>query len=44
MRVVVAGNQTVRVGELLPALDPPADLLVTSGEWGCAMPSAEFFA
>ncbi|MFD6802935.1 HAD family hydrolase [Streptomyces cyaneofuscatus] len=44
MRVVVAGNQTVRAGELLRALDLPADLVVTSGEWGCAKPSAEFFA
>ncbi|MEV1044426.1 HAD family hydrolase [Streptomyces sp. NPDC049916] len=44
MRVVVAGNQTVRAGDLLRALDLPADLVVTSGEWGCAKPSAEFFA
>ncbi|MFE3663596.1 HAD family hydrolase [Streptomyces sp. NPDC059164] len=44
MRVVIAGNQTVRAGELLRALDLPADLVVTSGEWGCAKPSAEFFA
>ncbi|CAM5669591.1 hypothetical protein GCM10010253_47920 [Streptomyces badius] len=32
MRVVIAGNQTVRAGELLRALDLPADLVVTSGE------------
>ncbi|MFE6697663.1 HAD family hydrolase [Streptomyces sp. NPDC057718] len=44
MRVVIAGNQTVRAGELLRALDLPADLVATSGEWGCAKPSAEFFA
>ncbi|MFF0507747.1 HAD family hydrolase [Streptomyces fimicarius] len=44
MRVVVAGNQTVRAGELLQGLDLPADLVVTSEEWGCAKPSAEFFA
>ncbi|GHF45513.1 HAD family hydrolase [Streptomyces fimicarius] len=44
MRVVVAGNQTVRAGELLRGLDLPADLVVTSEEWGCAKPSAEFFA
>ncbi|MGW1296175.1 HAD family hydrolase [Streptomyces sp. NPDC002533] len=44
MRVVIAGNQTVRAGELLRALDLPADLVVTSGEWGCAKPSAGFFA
>ncbi|WP_432006842.1 HAD family hydrolase [Streptomyces parvus] len=44
VRVVIAGNQTARAGELLRALDLPADLVVTSGEWGCAKPSAEFFA
>ncbi|MER7747540.1 HAD family hydrolase [Streptomyces bacillaris] len=44
MRVVVAGNQTVRAGELLRTLDLPADLVATSEEWGCAKPSAEFFA
>ncbi|KPL30964.1 HAD family hydrolase [Streptomyces anulatus] len=43
MRVVIAGNQTVRAGELLRALDLPADLVATSEEWGCAKPSAEFF-
>ncbi|MGX2998068.1 HAD family hydrolase [Streptomyces sp. JNUCC 64] len=44
VRVVIAGNQTARVGELLRALDLPADLIVTSGEWGVAKPSPEFFA
>ncbi|MFE6980210.1 HAD family hydrolase [Streptomyces griseus] len=44
MRVVIAGNQTVRAGELLRDLDLPADLIETSGEWNCAKPSAEFFA
>ncbi|MFI2118204.1 HAD family hydrolase [Streptomyces rubiginosohelvolus] len=44
MRVVIAGNQTVRAGELLRALDLPADVVATSGEWGCAKPSPEFFA
>ncbi|CAM5611173.1 HAD family hydrolase [Streptomyces californicus] len=44
MRVVVAGNQTVRAGELLRALELPADLVTTSQEWGCAKPSEEFFA
>lgn len=33
MRVVIAGNQTVRAGELLRALDLPADLVATSEEW-----------
>ncbi|MEW2806718.1 HAD family hydrolase [Streptomyces massasporeus] len=42
-RVVIAGNQTARAGELLRALDLPADLVVTSGEWGVAKPQAEFF-
>ncbi|MEU3263140.1 HAD family hydrolase [Streptomyces bacillaris] len=44
MRVVVAGNQTARAGELLRTLDLPADIVATSEEWGCAKPSAEFFA
>lgn len=44
IRVVIAGNQTVRAGELLRRLDLPADLVTTSGEWGVAKPSPEFFA
>ncbi|MFJ4920779.1 HAD family hydrolase [Streptomyces sp. NPDC088725] len=44
IRVVLAGNQTVRAGELLRGLDLPADLVATSGEWGVSKPSAEFFA
>ncbi|MDT0459963.1 HAD family hydrolase [Streptomyces sp. DSM 41527] len=44
MRVVVAGNQTVRAGELLRALELPVDGLATSGEWGVAKPDPEFFA
>ncbi|MCD7440478.1 HAD family hydrolase [Streptomyces lincolnensis] len=43
VRVVIAGNQTSRVGELLRDLDLPADLIVTSGDWGVAKPQAEFF-
>jgi HAD superfamily hydrolase (TIGR01549 family) len=43
IRVVLAGNQTVRAGELLRHLDLPVDLVATSGEWGVAKPSAEFF-
>ncbi|MGW4439144.1 HAD family hydrolase [Streptomyces sp. NPDC004596] len=43
VRVVIAGNQTLRTGELLRALDLPADLVVTSGEWGVAKPQPEFF-
>ncbi|MFD0022151.1 HAD family hydrolase [Streptomyces sp. NPDC058382] len=44
VRVVVAGNGTVRAGELLRALDLPADLVVTSDEWGVSKPDPEFFA
>lgn len=44
IRVVIAGNQTARVGDLLRALNLPADLIVTSGEWGVAKPQPEFFA
>lgn len=44
VRVVIAGNQTSRVGELLRDLDLPADLVVTSGEWGVAKPDPSFFA
>ncbi|MGW0606463.1 HAD family hydrolase [Streptomyces sp. NPDC002640] len=43
LRVVVAGNQTTRAGELLRALDLPADVIATSGEWGVAKPDAGFF-
>lgn len=42
-RVIVAGNQTSRAGDLLRALDLPVDLVATSGEWGVAKPAAEFF-
>ncbi|MGW5480942.1 HAD family hydrolase [Streptomyces sp. NPDC004008] len=42
-RVIVAGNQTRRAGELLRDLNLPVDLIVTSGEWGVAKPQAEFF-
>ncbi|MFJ9620740.1 HAD family hydrolase [Streptomyces sp. NPDC101181] len=44
VRVVVAGNGTARTGELLRALDLPADLVVTSDEWGVRKPDPEFFA
>ncbi|WP_199185673.1 HAD family hydrolase [Streptomyces carminius] len=43
-RVVVAGNQTARAGQLLRALDLPADAVATSEEWGVAKPSAGFYA
>ncbi|WP_198533297.1 HAD family hydrolase [Streptomyces sp. AcH 505] len=44
IRVVLAGNQTVKAGKLLRALDLPADVIATSGDWGCAKPDPEFFA
>jgi HAD superfamily hydrolase (TIGR01549 family) len=40
----VAGNQTVRAGELLRALGLPADAIATSGEWGIAKPSPAFYS
>lgn len=44
IRVVVAGNGTVRAGELLRGLDLPVDLVVTSDEWGARKPDPDFFA
>jgi HAD superfamily hydrolase (TIGR01549 family) len=41
--VGVAGNQTVRAGEILRGLRLPADLVATSGEWGVAKPDPAFF-
>ncbi|MEV0259293.1 HAD family hydrolase [Streptomyces sp. NPDC050732] len=43
VRVVVAGNGTPRAAELLRDLDLPADLVVTSGDWGVAKPDPAFF-
>ncbi|MFJ5674287.1 HAD family hydrolase [Streptomyces sp. NPDC093097] len=43
MRVVVAGNQTRRAGDLLRALDLPVDAVAVSGEWGVAKPDPDFF-
>ncbi|MER6015333.1 HAD family hydrolase [Streptomyces bluensis] len=43
VRVVIAGNQTARAGGLLRSLGLPADLVVTSGEWGVAKPQPAFF-
>lgn len=43
VRVVIAGNQTARAGELLRGLELPADVIVTSGEWGVAKPQPGFF-
>ncbi|MCF3122755.1 HAD family hydrolase [Streptomyces arenae] len=44
VRVVVAGNATARAAELLRDLDLPADLIVTSGDWGVAKPDPAYFA
>jgi HAD superfamily hydrolase (TIGR01549 family) len=41
--VGVAGNQTVRAGELLRDLELPVDAVATSGDWGVAKPSSAFF-
>ncbi|MEV8626009.1 HAD family hydrolase [Streptomyces sp. NPDC051079] len=43
VRIVIAGNQTVKAADMLRSLDLPADFIATSGEWGCAKPSPEFF-
>lgn len=43
-RVVIAGNQTRQVADLLRALDLPVDGIATSGEWGVAKPAPAFFA
>jgi HAD superfamily hydrolase (TIGR01662 family) len=43
VRVVVAGNQTARAGQLLRALGLPADAIATSEEWGVAKPQPGFF-
>ncbi|MFD5619963.1 HAD family hydrolase [Streptomyces yangpuensis] len=43
VRVVIAGNQSRRAGDLLRALKLPADLVVTSGEWGVSKPARAFF-
>ncbi|MEU1127474.1 HAD family hydrolase [Streptomyces sp. NPDC005899] len=44
LRVVVAGDRSRRAGELLRALDLPADLVVTSEEWGVTKPDPGFYA
>jgi FMN hydrolase / 5-amino-6-(5-phospho-D-ribitylamino)uracil phosphatase len=44
IRVVIAGNQSARVGELLRDLDLPADVVATSAEWAVAKPAPGFFA
>jgi HAD superfamily hydrolase (TIGR01549 family) len=41
--VGIAGNQTARAGDFLRRLDLPADILVTSDDWGVAKPDPAFF-
>jgi HAD superfamily hydrolase (TIGR01549 family) len=41
--VGIAGNQTVRAGGLLRALDLPTDLIATSDDWGVQKPDVRFF-
>lgn len=43
VRVVIAGNQSPKAGDLLRALNLPAYVVVTSGEWGVSKPAREFF-
>ncbi|MBE4791038.1 HAD family hydrolase [Streptomyces caniscabiei] len=43
VRVIIAGNQTARIGQLLRGLGLPADLIATSAEWGVAKPDPQFF-
>ncbi|MEU7149233.1 HAD family hydrolase [Streptomyces sp. NPDC045456] len=43
LRVLIAGNQTTRAGDLLRGLDLPADAIATSGDWGVAKPHPDFF-
>jgi N-acetyl-D-muramate 6-phosphate phosphatase len=42
--VGIAGNQTIRVAELLRKLKLPVDAVATSAEWGVAKPDPKFFA
>lgn len=39
----IAGNQTAKAAGMLRHLGLPADVIATSGEWGVAKPSREFF-
>ncbi|MGW9068713.1 HAD family hydrolase [Streptomyces yangpuensis] len=43
VRVIIAGNQSPLAGDLLRSLNLPADLIVTSGEWGVSKPAQAFF-
>ncbi|MFC4585919.1 HAD family hydrolase [Sphaerisporangium corydalis] len=41
--VGIAGNQTVRAGGILRALDLPTDMVATSDDWGVSKPDPAFF-
>jgi HAD superfamily hydrolase (TIGR01549 family) len=41
--VGIAGNQTVRAGGILRALDLPSDMIATSDDWGVSKPDTAFF-
>jgi N-acetyl-D-muramate 6-phosphate phosphatase len=41
--VGIAGNQTIRAGQILRRLDLPADMIATSAEWNVAKPDPAFF-
>jgi HAD superfamily hydrolase (TIGR01662 family) len=41
--VGIAGNQTTRAGNILRALDLPADMIATSDDWNVSKPDASFF-
>ncbi|MGW4637469.1 HAD family hydrolase [Sphaerisporangium sp. NPDC004334] len=41
--VGIAGNQTVRAGGILRALNLPTDMIATSDDWGVSKPDVEFF-
>jgi HAD superfamily hydrolase (TIGR01549 family) len=41
--VGIAGNQTMRAGQILRGLGLPADMIATSAEWNVAKPDPAFF-
>ncbi|MEU4894154.1 HAD family hydrolase [Streptomyces sp. NPDC044780] len=43
VRIVLAGNQSLRAGELLRGLELPVDAVATSSQWGVVKPDPEFF-
>jgi hypothetical protein len=41
--VGIAGNQSAKAGRIFREMGLPADLIVTSADWGVAKPDPEFF-